>query len=444
MMQKILTRLAAISLALVWTSFASLAHAQQSAAISRDTRERAVCNGAAGYAADFGGRRTFLWRPQWLNAIKSGNGNSARIRNQVVSRANLAMRHGPYTVTDKTKTPASGDKHDYYSMGPYWWPDPAKPNGEPYLRRDGVANPERNSESFDAKDLSSLSEDVAALSLAYFYTDRPAYAQKAASLIRAWFLDPATRMNPNFAYSQAIPGVSSGRAEGVIDGHRLVGIIESVGLLTPSGALSETEMEGLRSWFGALAGWMQTSEIGQEERAKANNHGIFYDFLLSHFSLFAGNTQTATSVIRDFPQVRMARQFGIDGRLEEELARTRSWHYVNWTLGATGKLAGLGECVGQDLWRATTTDGRSLRRSISWLSAYVAREDKWTFPESAFSPGGNLRGAREIALETFRILAWGFGDTDLDQLADYYGRLEPSADEHFWLAPMPRARQDRQ
>jgi hypothetical protein len=98
----------------------------------------------------------------------------------VIKRADTALAGPTYTVVDKTRTPPSGDKHDYISMGPYWWPDPSKPNGEPYLRRDGEFNPERATNAFDVSDLDAMSASVEALSLAYYFTDDARYATKAA------------------------------------------------------------------------------------------------------------------------------------------------------------------------------------------------------------------------------------------------------------------------
>ena len=34
-------------------------------------------------------------------------------------------------VTNQKLLAASGNPHDYTSMGPYWWPDPDSPNGLP-------------------------------------------------------------------------------------------------------------------------------------------------------------------------------------------------------------------------------------------------------------------------------------------------------------------------
>jgi hypothetical protein len=396
---------------------------------------QAQCLGADGYAADFGGRRTFIWRPEWLNQIKEESSRRAvQTRNQLVAKANRALSQAPLSVTSKTKTPQSGDKHDYYSMGPYWWPDATKPNGEPYVRRDGVVNPQRNGDGFDATKLSKLSDDVSTLALAHFYTGDVRYAQKAAQMIKVWFLEPATKMNPSFAYAQAVPGVSAGRGEGIIDANRLLPIVESIGLLGPSGVLTPEENTALEKWFAEMALWMATSPNGQEERGKNNNHGIFYDLIISEFALFAREPQAAADIVRAFPQIRIAVQFGQDGSLPEELSRTRSWHYSHWTLGAVSKLAGLGECVGLDLWRTNLPDGRGLAKGLSFMSRYVSREASWTYPESAFQPGGNIASTREIAFETFRLAGWGYRNKSYEGLAQFYANQVPNAEEHAWLS----------
>ena len=55
--------------------------------------------------------------------------------------ADAVRTNAAETVTAKGMNPPSGDKHDYMSFGPYWWPDPTKPDGLPYVRRDGETNP---------------------------------------------------------------------------------------------------------------------------------------------------------------------------------------------------------------------------------------------------------------------------------------------------------------
>jgi hypothetical protein len=340
----------------------------------------AVCDGAAGYSAAFGGRHTFLWRADALQQVKARK-DSSPAYTALLKDADKAMTAGPWSVTDKTRTPPSGDKHDYMSIGPYWWPDPAKPDGLPYINRDGQVNPERATGAFDRTRFGNMASAVQSLSLAYYYSGDDKYAKRAALILRAWFLDPATRMNPNLNFAQGVPGSTAGRSFGIIDSAELLGVTESIGLLEPSGALSGDDLKGLHTWFGDLSDWMVTSANGKEERAAKNNHAIWYDLELSEFALFSGKADLAKSVISGFGEARLNAQMAPDGSLPQELARTRSFHYSTWAMQAVYDVATLGECVGVDLWSYQGPDGRSLRKATDFIAAYSGRETDWKWQE---------------------------------------------------------------
>lgn len=338
----------------------------------------AQCRGSQGFAADFSGRRTFNWRPERLVAAKAGlkSPEIAPAYAALLRRADAALQGPNYTVVDKSKPPPSGDMHDYISLAPYWWPDPSKKGGTPYVRRDGVTNPERDGPAYDLNDLDDMSSAVESLALAYFFSDDARYAGKAAELLRVWFLDPATRMNPRLAYAQAVPGVSEGRGAGVLDTQRLIKVVDSVGLLGPSGAIKPGELEALQGWFTDYVQWMATSPQGRHERAAKNNHGLWYDYQITTFSLFAGMDDVARTVVSQTPR-RLAAQIEPDGRMPEELERTRSLHYTAFALSAAARVAELGRCVGLDLWAFRTADGRGLRRAIDYVGPYAGREQAW-------------------------------------------------------------------
>ncbi len=345
-----------------------------------------VCDGANGYAASFDGGRLFLWRPDWLEQtrqqLQQDDARLAAAKAALFARADAALTRPRYSVVDKTRLPASGNRHDYMSMGPYWWADPSKADGLPYIRRDGRFNPERDSDAFDVTRLEAMTTDVQALALAYYFTGQARYADKAVQQLRAWFLDQDTRMNPNFEHGQAIPGKVAGRAEGIIDAHRFPRVIESIGILQRGGKLQAGELQGLQAWFGALAQWMQDSRIGKEERAARNNHGLYYDTLLTHFALFAGDRALAERVAERAKVVRLAAQINSKGALTEELTRTRSLHYVTWTLNAAYDLADLGRCAGVDLWDYQARNGNgSLRKATDFIAAYAGDVAAWPYPE---------------------------------------------------------------
>ena len=161
--------------------------------------------------------------------------------------ADQALREGPWSVMDKEHVPLSGDKHDYYSVGPYWWPDPSKTDGLPYIRRDGEVNPERY--EYDNVGLKKTVAAVDDLATAWYFTNEPKYAHRAAVLLRTWFLDPATKMNPHLQYGQAIPGRTEGRGIGIIDTAQLVYLVDAVGLLRLSEVWPDSDHQKLQAWF---------------------------------------------------------------------------------------------------------------------------------------------------------------------------------------------------
>ena len=362
-----------------------------------------ACRAEDGYAAAFGGRRTFLLKPGQLQAIKAVRDHDPVVRQAYVAllaHADAALARQPGSVMDKTRLPPSGDRHDYLSIAPYWWPDPADPD-RPYLRRDGEINPIRETRAYDRSALSVMSADAETLALAYFYSDDRRYADKAAGVIRTWFLDPATAMNPNARFAQGVRGRSSGRAAGVLDTSAFQPVIEAIGLITPSGTLAVTEQAALEAWFSRYVDWIRQSPAGRREQAAKNNHGLWFDAQLAHFALFARRPDVARRTIEAFPKQRIAVQFDPSGALPAELGRTRSMHYSVYALDGAYDVADLAVCFDRDLWNYVGTGGRSLRKATEFLAVYRGRPAAWRYPETRW-PATELD-----ALLTRADLAWG-------------------------------------
>ena len=212
---------------------------------------------------------------------------------KLISDADKALKLEPPSVMDKPKMPPSGDKHDYFSTAPYFWPDPTKKDGLPYIRKDGEKNPESDNENSDSPRMNQMANSAETLALAYYFTGREPYASGAARLLRVWFLEPRKRMNPNFNHAQAVPGVNTGRGTGMIESRSLTEVVDAVGLLAGSRAWTRTDQEGMVAWMSDFLEWARTSKHGKEERAAKNNHGTFYDVQIAHWALFVGQTNLA-------------------------------------------------------------------------------------------------------------------------------------------------------
>src|SRR5690242_16250005 len=249
----------------------------------------------------------------------------------IEQNAEKAMYSGAFSVVAKDTTPPSGDKHDYMSQAPYFWPDPATKNGLPYIRRDGERNPEIDKIT-DHRVLDEMESAVETLALAYYFTGKEEYAAKAAALLRAFFLDPATRMNPNLEFAQAIPGINTGRGIGLIETRGFTRLVDAIGLLAGSKALTPGDERGLKEWFGKFLQWMLDSKNGREEAAAKNNHGTYYDMQVVSYALFVGRKDLARQILEHARQKRIATQIEPDGRQPLELARTKAWSYSNGNL----------------------------------------------------------------------------------------------------------------
>jgi len=294
----------------------------------------------------------------------------------ILKAADRAMKEGPFSVIDKETIPPSGDKHDYMSMGTYWWPNPKTANGLPYVRRDGERNPEIEKIP-DHQNMGRVGKDSRLLGLGFYLTGKEAYAARAALLLRTWFLDPATRMNPNLNFGQGIPGITTGRGTGIIDSHSLTDVVDAVGLLAGSTNWKAEDQKGMEKWFADYLSWLEENPIGQDEAKAANNHGTFYDVQVADFALFIGKPEIAREVVKKAEEKRLARQVMPDGSQPLEAERTRGLSYSLFNLEGLMELGDLGEHIGVDLWHFETGDGRSIRRALDYLLPFAAGTKKW-------------------------------------------------------------------
>lgn len=295
--------------------------------------------------------------------------------------AKQALTAGPFSVMNKTLVPPSGDKHDYMSLAPYFWPNPDTPDGLPYIRKDGQRNPQSLDSKRDRRQLGQFCDSVEVLSLCYFFTDDPVYAEQAAKLVRTWFLDEATKMNPNLNFGQAVLGSSDGRCYGIIETAGFIGIVDSIGLIQNSLFWTSADQQMLVQWFRDYLSWLTSHPLGIEESRTKNNHSTWYDAQAAAYALFVNNQSLAEQILANAFRKHIAAKIEPDGRQPQELTRTKSYGYSVMNLRGTFVLARLGEHVGMDLWNYRTEDGRCLQKALDFLIPYADSKNKWPYQQ---------------------------------------------------------------
>jgi hypothetical protein len=304
-------------------------------------------------------------------------------RDRVLRAAAKYLDEQPATVTASSSPRSAGGKHDFFSEGDYWWPDPAKP-GAPYIQRDGRTNPDNFVDH--RRYLMRLSVQVPALTAAWLLTGERRYADHAIAHLRAWFVTPSTRMTPSLLYAQAIHGRVTGRGIGIIDTIHLVEVARAIEVLEGRDAagrppvLSDDDRRAIESWFAQYLEWMTTHPYGIAERDAKNNHGTCWTMQVSAFACLTGN-ETLRVYARDrFANVLVPNQMARDGSFPLELRRTKPYAYSLFNLEAMATICELLSDGAHDLWRFQLPDGRGMRRAMAFMAPYIRDKSRWPHP----------------------------------------------------------------
>ena len=323
-------------------------------------------------------------------------------------------------ITDVSCSRSAGGIHDFYSEGDYWWPDPAKPDGLPYIRRDGETNPD----NFTAHRLilRQMRNQVASLTLeALLSEDENTKAEtvshlceKVEKILQEFFVNSDTRMNPDLSFAQAIHGVCKGRGIGIIDTIHLADVPYAAEALYRTGKMKKGTWQGIRKWFSDYLGWMLASSNGIDEMNANNNHAVCFFMQAAVFARFTDNPIILQLCREQFRQ-RLLPQMEKDGSFPLELARTKPYNYSAFTLDNLCLLAEAASIPEDDLWKYQSPQGQSLSKGIDFLLPYLKDKNKWPYPHDishfeafpvpyAFLFFAGVRLGREDCMELYNVL----------------------------------------
>ena len=300
----------------------------------------------------------------------------AHDRQRIIEAASPALTLAPISITQHRAPLSEGGPHDFFSMSDYFWPDPEKPDGKPFVQRDGQSYTGLFNEH--RKAVMGLRDAVAALAAAYRVTGEERYAAKAAEVLRVFFVDGETRMNPNLEYAQVIVGKPTpGRGIGIIDTLHLAEVAVAIHALEGSKAFTPELMAGLRGWFRDYLVWLRDSARGKSEAKQTNNHAVAFWLQVAAFCQVAPDDALLAECRRQFKEVFVAVQMAPDGSFPLELKRTKPYAYSIFQLDNLASLCQLLSTPEDNLWTFALPDGRGMRKAMAYLYPFLADKSSW-------------------------------------------------------------------
>ncbi|KAJ7291464.1 chondroitin AC/alginate lyase [Mycena rebaudengoi] len=308
----------------------------------------------------------------------------------ILKWAERLTTYGPWTVTDKSMLAPSGNRQDYMSWAPYWWPNCTDVGNAtaltpqqiwvtcPYVERDGQFNPDRLTIN-NIGAFSNVSDAILynAVAFSFLNVSSSKYSKNVVKFVNAWFLDASTGMNPNLNYAQMKRGPNAeGQHTGVIDLKSLVKIVSGILLLRKLKSTDWTpEIDArLVSWAEKYIGWLETNQLGVGECASTNNHGSFCFNQLIALKLLVNDIPGAICAGNAYFQGIYQNQINSTGDQPLEAVRTRPYHYRNYNLAAMITNARLLKYAdpSSDPWNTKTKDGATIQDALDFAMTTTA------------------------------------------------------------------------
>ncbi len=298
------------------------------------------------------------------------------LKEQTIIKAQKALREAPETVTASISPRSAGGRHDFYSEGDYWWPDPDHPDG-PFVQRDGQTNPGNFVDHRRA--MIRLSEVVGSMASAYIITGDQKYVSHAFRHANAWFTDTVTMMNPSLNFAQAIKGRATGRGIGIIDTIHLIEVVQGLSVMAGSAHVDQRHLTAIKDWFSKYLIWLTTHPYGKDEMNAENNHGTCWVMQVAAFAKFTGNTDLIRVCKDRYKNVLLPNQMAEDGSFPRELRRTKPYGYSLFNLDAMATICKILSDGTDNLWTYQTAEGKSIKKGIEFLFPYVTKKEEWPF-----------------------------------------------------------------
>ncbi len=316
--------------------------------------------------------------PLWGQVAENIHFNVADYEHdRILAAATEALKAKPATITSFPAPQKTLATHQYFSEDVEWF----RTDNGTYERRLGLSNPTAFSQHRDA--LVKMNGIVAACVAAWRLTNDVKYAEHAMLHLRAWFLDAATRMEPNLHHAACIPPTAEGTYRGVEDTVMLAETVRAASFLCSyNGVATEAETSGLRTWCTDFTTWLNESKPGFIAREIKDRTAICWTLQAAEMARFTRNGALQLECLHRFRD-QLLRQMNLDGQFPLELHRKDAYAASIFTLDCLSMTCEVVSTPMDRLWDFSLPDGRSMRSAIAWLYPSLDNRGTWKFPSDA-------------------------------------------------------------
>jgi Alginate lyase len=300
----------------------------------------------------------------------------------IIESAAHYLTQSPAPLTGSPCPRSPGTPHDFYSEAEDYWPDPSNPEG-PFVSHTGQPNPDAFTAHRDA--LLNFGMCVPALTAAFVVTSESRYAQQAVAHLRAWFVDPETRMTPSLMYGQTIRPAKNGRPEGVVEAVHLAEVVQCIPFLANSEAFTDADRAAVQKWFADYVEWLNSSRLAGLARDTKSHLGtswLLQAAVIAHLNEIKDDAPL-TTLRHQYKSSSIRAQILADGTFPRELSTPNPYRNTLFNLDMFAGVCLLLSTRFESVWDYELQDGPGMRTVVARLFPYIGDRGAWPYRADA-------------------------------------------------------------
>lgn len=208
------------------------------------------------------------------------------------------------------------------------------------------------------------------------------YAEQAATHLRAWFVTPATRMEPSLNFAASATN-TAGHPEGIVETSSLAEIAIALPFLVRSGALPPEEASAVNAWFAAFFTWLTTSRLAGLAKDRKDHVGSSWLLQCAAYARLSGNDAPLAELRHQFKTVTIRAQIIAEGNFPHELTTPNPYRNSLFNLDLLTAACDLLSTRFESLWEYQLQDGPGLLAAITRHAPFIENRGAWPYRADA-------------------------------------------------------------